>query len=110
MKKYAEKFYKSRQWQATRDAYAQSKSYLCEECLKSGTITAGEIVHHKRPITRDNINNPDITLNWDNLQLLCRAHHDKAHHVRPAKRYTVDELGRVTILPDAPETQTGGAN
>ena len=103
MKQYAEKFYKSRQWQETREAYAKSKSYLCEKCLETGTITAGEIVHHKRPITRDNIDNPAITLSWDNLQLLCRACHEKAHRTKAPRRYTVDELGRVTILPDTPE-------
>ena len=95
MKQYAESFYKSKTWQTTREAYCKSKGYLCEDCLEHGLITTGEIVHHVRPITRENIGNPDITLSWDNLRLLCRPCHEKTHR-RRARRYTVDEMGRVT--------------
>lgn len=97
MKKYAEQFYKSREWQAVREEYAKRKAYLCEDCLQRGLVTPGEIVHHIRPITRDNIRNREITLNPANLRLLCRSCHERAHR-RPntAPRYTVDEHGRVT--------------
>ena len=94
MKKYAESFYKSKTWQKTRDAYIKSKGGLCEKCLAQGLISAGEIVHHKRPITQANISNPDITLSWDNLQLLCRPCHEKVHR-RTQLRYTFDEEGHV---------------
>lgn len=106
MKQYAEKFYKSKAWQRARDSYSRSKCGLCEECLARGSITAGEIVHHIQPITQENISNPEITLGWDNLRLLCRACHEKAHSRTP-RRYTVDELGRVTAAeaePEAPDT------
>lgn len=94
MKKYAESFYKSRTWQSTREAYSKSVGYLCEDCLQHGLVTAGEIVHHVKPITKDNIGNPDITLNWENLRLLCRPCHERIHR-RKASRYTIDELGHV---------------
>lgn len=97
MKQYAERFYKGKAWQATREAYSKSKGYLCENCLEHGVVTAGEIVHHIRPITRENIDNPEITLSWDNLRLLCRPCHEQAHRQKP-RRYKIDELGRVTIL------------
>ena len=99
MKQYAETFYKSKTWQHTREAYSKSKGYLCETCLAHGVVTAGEIVHHIRPITRENIGNPDITLSWDNLRLLCRPCHEQAHRRTP-RRYKVDELGRVTTLEE----------
>ena len=51
-------------------------------------------MHHKIPLTPENVTDPDITLNWDNLMLLCRDCHAAVH--KPQKRYTVDELGRVT--------------
>ncbi len=95
MKQYAESFYKSRIWQNTREAYMKSKGGLCEECYAQGICNAGEIVHHIKPITKNNIGNPDITLSWENLRLLCRACHEHAHRRTP-KRYTVDEYGRVT--------------
>lgn len=55
----------------------------------------GEIVHHKVHLTPDSINDPTVALSWDNLELLCRTCHAKAHGA--AKRYKVDKMGRVTI-------------
>lgn len=95
MKPYAEKFYKSIIWQNTRNAYAKSVGGLCEICLSKGLYVPGEIVHHKVHITPDNINDPNITLDWNNLQLVCRDCHSLIHD-RSMKRYKVDELGRVS--------------
>lgn len=95
MKEYAERFYKSKAWQACRDAYARSRGGLCEECLRQGRYTPGEIVHHKVHITPGNIHQPEVTLNFENLELLCRECHAKQHGAR-SRRYHVDDLGRVT--------------
>jgi hypothetical protein len=59
-------FYTSKEWVACREAYAASVFYLCERCKRPGYI-----VHHKNPITDENVSDPNITLNWDNLELLC---------------------------------------
>ena len=59
-----------------------------------GIYKPGEIVHHKIPIDPTNINNPDITLNWNNLQYVCRDCHAKIHD-RKNRRYKIDEMGRV---------------
>ena len=95
MKEFAKKFYKSKAWQNTRDAYAASVGGLCEDCLERGLYKAGEIVHHKRALTPENISDPLVTLAWDNLKLLCRDCHAKEHG--SVKRYKVDEFGKVTI-------------
>lgn len=97
MKAFAERFYKSKAWQKCRDGYIRSKGGLCEKCLSEGRISAGIIVHHKVPITEKNILNNEITLNWDNLQLLCRFHHEEVHG-KYKKRYRIDEYGRVVII------------
>ncbi|PEB56232.1 HNH endonuclease [Bacillus pseudomycoides] len=73
-KEYAKKFYRSKVWQKCRAAYVQSVFGLCERCE-----SPGKIVHHKEYITPSNINNPDITLNHDNLELLCQDCHNKEH-------------------------------
>lgn len=94
MQEYAKQFYKSQAWRRCRDAYAKSQGGLCERCREKGLIVAGHDVHHKIHLTPDNIHDPDIALNWDNLELLCRSCHEQEHRrVRP--RYNVDELGRV---------------
>lgn len=95
MKEFAKKFYKSKAWQRTRKAYAASVCGLCEQCLKRGVYKAGEIVHHKNPLTPENINEPAVSLSWGNLELLCRDCHGKAHG--QSKRYKVDEMGRIVI-------------
>lgn len=96
-KEYAQSFYKSKRWQRCREAYAKSVGGLCEICWQNGIVKPGVIVHHKIHITPDNINDPEVVLNWDNLQLVCRDCHAKIHE-RVQKRYTVDDLGRVRPL------------
>mgnify|MGYP005773827199 CR=1 FL=1 len=93
MKDFAKRFYKSKAWQKARDAYASSVGWLCEDCLSLGIYKPGEIVHHKIELTPDNINNPMISLSWDNLKLVCRECHAKEHG--NTKRYKVDTFGRV---------------
>lgn len=47
---------------------------LCVRCGRPG-----EIVHHKIYLTPENIDDPNITLNEDNLELLCRDCHAMEH-------------------------------
>ena len=97
MKDFAKQFYTSRAWASCRAAYRRQAGGLCERCYKKGLITPGEIVHHKIHITPENINNPDIVLNFENLELVCREHHAEIHGKRK-KRYSVDETGKVVCL------------
>ena len=97
MKDYAARFYKSKAWQECAAAYKKSKGGLCEECLKHGIIRPAVIVHHKIHISTMNIYNPEITLNWNNLEALCRECHAKRHSRQ--KRFVVDrETGSVAPL------------
>lgn len=66
---------------------------LCEDCYKKGKITPAEEVHHIRFLTPQNINDPNVTLNWKNLVALCRECHRRRHGNQ--KRYKIDEWGRV---------------
>ncbi|MCT2535701.1 HNH endonuclease [Aquibacillus koreensis] len=75
MKPYAKQFYKSKAWRQCRDAYFICQHGLCERCGDPGLI-----VHHKEYITPSNINDLDITLNHDNLDLLCQTCLNQEHH------------------------------
>ena len=68
-------------------------------CRKKGLIKAAAVVHHIKPITPQNINDPRITLNTDNLMALCTDCHAEIHSGKPGRRYTVDALGRVIAPP-----------
>ena len=98
-----EAFYVTWTWRKCRTAFAKSKGNLCEHCLKRGIIEPGSKdqpleVHHKIPITADNVNDPNVTMNWNNLELLCKKCHDEQKAKKP-KRWRVDANGRVTVCP-----------
>ena len=95
MKEYAEKFYKSKAWQACRSMIWQRDRGLCVDCLARGIVTAAEEVHHIKPITPKNIDQPEITLNPDNLICLCKECHKASHANREPKRYRVSKSGKV---------------
>ncbi len=71
---FAVKFYSSAAWIKCREAYKQSVFGLCERCGAPATI-----VHHKEYLTSNNINDPNVTLNWANLEALCQDCHNKEH-------------------------------
>lgn len=47
--------------------------------MRTLSAILGDIVHHKKYISSKNIYNPEVTLNFDNLELLCRDCHNKEH-------------------------------
>ena len=104
MSEFNNPFYKTVAWKRCREAYAKSVGGLCERCLAKGMYVPGEIVHHKVHLTPKNITDPNVSLNWDNLELVCRKCHGDEHQ-RLKKRYTIDEHGRVLIVPDREKTQ-----
>ena len=53
----------------------QSVNYICVRCGDIATIC-----HHKTYITPENINDPNVTLNWNNLEALCQTCHNLEHH------------------------------
>ena len=96
-----EAFYASWTWRKCRKAFAESKGNLCEHCLKRGVIEPGSKdrpleVHHKVPLKPENINDPTVTLNWNNLELLCKTCHEEQKG-RQARRWRVAGDGRVEL-------------
>ena len=94
MLSFAHTFYKSTAWMKCARAYKKEKGGLCERCLADGLIRPGEEVHHKIRLTPENLSDPAIALNWDNLELLCKDCHIKEHR---GKRWRADEMGHVEL-------------
>lgn len=104
MKAWAEQFYNSDAWRACREGFLQSKGYLCERCSTPDNPVVAKIAHHKIYLTKENINNPYITLSWDNLEALCQDCHNKEHHRgERKKRYSFDANGNLVYPPFAAE-------
>lgn len=91
-------FYKTGAWKKCRAGYIKSVGGLCERCLAKGLIVPGYIVHHKIHLTQDNVMDPSITFNYDNLEYICFDCHQQEHFsAKPKRRYKIDENGTVII-------------
>lgn len=99
---FANAFYSSGAWKRCRREFAKSKGMMCERCLAKGLIVVGTKqrpleVHHKIRLTPENVSDPEISLNWNNLELLCKDCHD-AERQRAKKRWRVEKDGTVTAM------------
>jgi 5-methylcytosine-specific restriction endonuclease McrA len=83
------RFYKSIPWQVAREIKIREANGKCERC---GAL--GEEVHHKIRLTILNVTNHEISLNQDNLELLCKKCHN-AEHKRFSKQQQFDEEGNL---------------
>ncbi len=92
-------FYNSTAWLECRDAYIKSVFGLCERCKRPGYI-----VHHKIKITDENEDDPNVTLNWDNLEYLCLECHNREHFSKEITRNDVkfDEKGQLIAVKSPP--------
>ncbi len=109
MMEFAKSFYRSQAWKVTRKAYLHHVGGLCERCLSRGLIVPAEVVHHKTHLSPENIDDENITLNWKNLEALCRTCHAEEHsdmyvgrHFpnRLRKRYVIGPNGEVKSRKD----------
>lgn len=73
-REFSKSFYNSKEWQKVRSYILKRDNYLCTKCGNPA-----EEVHHIEHLTPDNITNPHVTLNPDNLTSLCRDCHFAEH-------------------------------
>lgn len=76
-KSWQKKFYKSKDWIKLKNYIAFNRDLgICQMCKRH--ITSGKwIVDHLEEINPSNKNDKSITLNSENLQLLCISCHNK---------------------------------
>ena len=85
------RFYRSDAWKIARAINIANACGVCEECGAIGTE-----VHHIIHLTPENITDPSIATNQDNLKLLCNECHNKAHGRFESKReYDFDNEGNL---------------
>ena len=85
------KFYKSDKWKIARAIRIAAASGLCEQCGAIGTE-----VHHKVHLTPENVDDPNVSINQDNLILLCKDCHNKEHErFTDTKHYRFDSDGNM---------------
>lgn len=82
------RFYKSKAWQLARTIKINATQGKCERC---GSL--GEDVHHQIRLTINNVKDSNISLNQDNLELLCKECHNKEHGRFKKKEVMFDRDG-----------------
>jgi len=101
-KEYAAPFYASEAWHRCRLGYIRHRRSvdggMCEECGEA----PGFIVHHIKHITPRNIHDTRVTLEWDNLEYVCKACHDRIHEYcgmseAPKRAITFDKQGNPVL-------------
>lgn len=76
---WARKLYLSKAWTDLRINLIQERGPICQRCGRIMADTSMLIGHHKQKLTPENINNPMITLNSNNVDLICTDCHNKEH-------------------------------
>lgn len=94
-REFAKSFYNSAAWRKTSKVFAASKFFLCEKCGHQGYI-----VHHKKPLTPENIGDPNITLSWSNLMYLCLECHNAIHGSDSGRKMIFDDDGNLINVID----------
>ncbi len=64
------RFYAHPRWRRLRKSFL-IENPLCDECKKAGRIEPAIDVHH----IKERTSHPDLALDWDNLQSLCKPCH-----------------------------------
>lgn len=93
-KEWAKPFYNSHAWAACREAYIKKRisidGGMCEVCHNY----PGYIVHHKVILTKQNIDDVNVTLNHDNLMYECKACHDEEEEHFVGRNRRAESLSR----------------
>lgn len=96
-KEFAKAFYSSAAWRKCRKVFLAQRMAadggMCERCHDK----PGYIIHHKIELSPENINDPEITLNTDNLIYVCHDCHNIIHgYVKDLPERSIS----YTFLPD----------
>ncbi len=106
---FSKQFYDSKEWQRTREYILMRDRYTCTHCGRPA-----QEVHHIIHLSKDNMDDPSVTLNPNNLTSLCRDCHFEEHRQDQAngrrkhpggpsnkevgEGYTFDESGQLVKI------------
>lgn len=100
-KPWAISFYNSKKWERCRQSYIKKRYQIdggmCELCHDA----IGIDVDHIEELTKESIKDATVSLNHDNLQLLCKVCHNKKTHTGSSRgRVIFDHNGDVILIKD----------
>jgi hypothetical protein len=74
-REFAKKLYQSAKWRKLRANYIAERQLIDGGLCEIGCGNSGEELHHIKPLTPENVNDPNIATNPDNLKWVCRNCH-----------------------------------
>ena len=101
---WAVAFYHSPAWLHNRKAYMETPidtpfgivpPGACERCYANGELKPAKVVHHITHLSPENIDDPHITLSFDNFQRLCQDCHAVVHSGQEPTRARFDSNGNL---------------
>lgn len=99
---FAKSFYNSKKWRRARQLKISTQHGICERCGKAFS-SKQLIVHHKVYLNETNIHDENISLNQDNLELLCIDCHNEEHLKDTNRIIFYDDDGNVINVHDRNE-------
>lgn len=101
-------FYRSRDWREFRETFlaqrlARDGEYIDDETGEIILDRSKAVLHHKIHLTNENVNNPNISLNPENIELVSDQTHLKLHdrfNCLGRKIYITDCIDKVKISYD----------
>lgn len=97
-----QRFYASKKWTSLRNRLVVERGGICERCGELISDTSQAIGHHKIELTPSNYRNPSISLNPDNVEILCWSCHSKEHASRPREIARVKPRKQVYLVWGSP--------
>ena len=76
---FAQSLYVSKAWVDLRFRLIIERGPVCQKCGKIAAHTSNLVGHHIKPLIPANINDVMVTLNPDNIAIICRDCHEKSH-------------------------------
>jgi hypothetical protein len=74
------RFYNSRTWRNFSKLLKTENNYMCYKCNKIELSTKNLIAHHKIELTEDNVDDVDVSLNKNNIDIICFYCHNRIHN------------------------------
>ena len=93
-REFSKPFYRSKEWKDVRELAMLRDKGLCQHCYNPA-----EEVHHIIHLNPENISDPGISLNLDNLICLCRECHFKEHKIDASRGRRKKNQSESTVLP-----------
>ncbi|AIG65562.1 HNH endonuclease [Weissella tructae] len=81
-----DRLYHTKSWERIRRMALERDKGLCQVCLSRSVYKQGDTVHHKQH-ARDDVS---LFYELDNLETICREHHNKAHPEKMGSKKKVE--------------------